>query len=66
MRISDESAREFMQLYEAEFGEQISLDEAYEMGDRLVSLYEILSRPLPHEKTSEPQAPSVDEPLPLF
>jgi len=47
MFISDESARRFQQLWKDDYGEDISLDQAKEIGERLVYLYIQLLRPLP-------------------
>jgi len=47
--IDEHDLLEFIRLYEAEFGVPLSLEEAREMASRVVSLYEVLSRPLPDE-----------------
>lgn len=49
MQLNDEDIREFTALYTQEFGETISEVEAREMGSRVLDLYTILMRPLPHE-----------------
>jgi len=49
MPIDEHDLLEFIQLYEDEFGESLSLEEAREMASRLVSPYEVLSRPLADE-----------------
>lgn len=49
MQISREALDEFKKIYEEEFGEVISDAEALEMGQRLISLFEIIYRPLPSE-----------------
>lgn len=50
MPIRPERVREFMRLYEQEFGEAIGEDEALEMVSRLVELYQLLAMPLSGEK----------------
>lgn len=47
MYISDESARRFQEIWKADYGEDISLDEAKDIGGRLVYLYIQLLKPLP-------------------
>ena len=49
MKLEDKDLREFQAIYEEEFGEPISEQEASYMASRLVTLYEALSRPLPSE-----------------
>lgn len=39
MQISDESLLKFIQIYEKEYGETISREEAHEMASRLLGLY---------------------------
>ena len=50
MFLRDEDVKEFQTIYEEEFGEPISEQEASAMASRLVMLYDALSRPLPSEK----------------
>jgi hypothetical protein len=50
MEISEQRLREFMAIYEAEFNEKLSLEEARAMASRLVHLYIRLARPLPKEE----------------
>jgi hypothetical protein len=50
MQLSDESAREYQTLYERDFGEAISFEEAREIATRLVTLYAMLRNPLPEQK----------------
>jgi hypothetical protein len=47
MQLSDERLRQFHEAYKDDFGEEITLDQAREMLTRLVTLYEVLLRPLP-------------------
>ena len=53
MTITVERLREFQDAYKADFGEEITVEEAREMLSRLVTLYELLLRPLPHEEQTE-------------
>ena len=47
MEFSEESITEFTEIYEREFNEKISRDDAVEMARRLISLYQLfLRRPL--------------------
>jgi hypothetical protein len=41
---------ELKALYKKEFGEDISDDEAFEMGLRLLSLFSVIARPVPKDK----------------
>jgi hypothetical protein len=50
MNITDERLHEFMRIYKAAYGEDLSKGEAKLMADRLMFLYERLSRPLPSER----------------
>ena len=49
MRLSKVAIEEFKEIYFKEFGEEITDEEAREMGENLVSLFEIICRPLPDE-----------------
>lgn len=44
MSLSKEAIEEYKQIYKKEFGEEISDQEAYEQGSRLIRLFEILYR----------------------
>jgi len=50
MPIAPERLQEFMRLYEEEFNEPLSEDEAREITSRLVELYMMLAEPLPSER----------------
>ena len=50
MPFEDNDLKEFQTIYEEEFGEPISGQNASYMASRLVMLYEALARPLPSEK----------------
>ena len=47
MAIAAERLQEFIRLYEAEFKQPISEEEARETASRLVELYQLLATPLP-------------------
>ena len=42
MKLSKESVQEFMDIYKAEFGAEISFEQAEEMGTELLSLYQLI------------------------
>jgi len=50
MLLNNEEIQEFKKLYEEEFNEPISEQEAGIMAARLITLYEALARPLPSER----------------
>ncbi len=50
MTFDDEGLKEFQTIYEEEFGERLSGQDASYIASRLVTLYEALARPLPSEK----------------
>ncbi len=50
MEITTTRLHEFQEAYEHDFGETITQDEAREMLTRLVTLYELVMRPLPVSK----------------
>jgi hypothetical protein len=50
MTFEDKDLKEFLKLYEEEFGEPLPGQDASSMASRLVMLYEALARPLPSEK----------------
>jgi hypothetical protein len=56
MQISDEWLNEFIAIYKAEFGEEISRRDASEMALRVLRLYELLARKLPNGNTTTPAA----------
>lgn len=49
MLISESEILEFIKIYREELDEDISMDEASEIANRLINLYEILLRLLPDE-----------------
>ena len=61
MQISDEALNELMAIYKEEFGEEIDRREATEMAHRLLTLYELLAKPLPREHNVSPRPTQHDE-----
>jgi hypothetical protein len=55
----DRGLQEFIQLYEDEFGEYISLEEARVMATGLLELYEALAKLLPEEEMSATEVVSI-------
>ena len=49
MLLSDETCEEFREAYKKDSGEDITIPEAREMASNLLSLYELLARPLPSD-----------------
>jgi hypothetical protein len=47
MRLSEKAIKEFREIYFREYGKSISDDEAQEIGQRLISLFRIIYRPIP-------------------
>jgi hypothetical protein len=47
MRLSQKAIDEFRTIYKKEFGEEITDDEAQEMGQGLLRILDIIYRPLP-------------------
>jgi len=50
MEFSDESMEDFRRIYRQEYGEEISVPDAREMGRRLITLYHLLRQPYPGEQ----------------
>lgn len=49
MKISKEKLDEFKQIYHRQFGEEISDEEAFEMGLELLNFLRVIYRPLPKD-----------------
>lgn len=56
MVLSDEQIAQFQALYKSRFGEEISKEEAYAQGIKLIRLVEIIYRPMTKEEYSKVQA----------
>ena len=54
MQLSDDSIREFAALYEQEFHQPISIEQARLLAAQVMRLYEVLARALPKEQKDEP------------
>lgn len=49
--LSEEMVLKFQKLYKEKFGEEISKEEAYEQGIKLLKLIQVIYRPLPKKQT---------------
>lgn len=47
--LSDEQIKKFQALYKEQFGEDISREEAYEQGIKLIRLFELIYKPITEE-----------------
>lgn len=47
MALTEEDVTAFIDVYEAEYGVRLPFEDAWEMAERLVTLYEAIYRPLP-------------------
>lgn len=47
MRLTEIEVQAFVDVYEAEYGIRLPMEDAWEMATRLVTLYQAVSRPLP-------------------
>lgn len=45
MKLSEQSVREFIEIYKAEFGKELNYETAEEMGSELLSFYQLI---IPH------------------
>lgn len=54
MRLSKEAIEELKDIYYQEYGEQISNEEAQEIGESLLSLFKIIYRPIPKNGKEKP------------
>lgn len=63
MLIKPEHIKELQAILEKEYGKEVSEAEATVIGHRLVSLYELIYRPLPWEKgyRESPDAPAPED-----
>jgi hypothetical protein len=57
MNLEDDELREFSKLWEQEFNETLSLNEARIQASLLLELYALLGKPLPEER-SNPSNPN--------
>lgn len=47
--ISEKALKEFKEIYKEEFGEDISDEEAIDLGTRLINLFKVIYRPIPKD-----------------
>jgi hypothetical protein len=64
MRLSKESIEEFREIYQREFGKNISDEEAQEMGQNLLSLFKIVYRPIPSDDDDNQDAKTQPSKIP--
>jgi len=55
MRLSSKAIEEFKQIYKEEFGEELSDAQAQETALRVLRIFRLLLRPLPHWPEHNPQ-----------
>ena len=56
MGLSKEAIQELKRIYHRELGKSLSDDAAREMGERLLSLFKIIYRPIPEGRKREPDS----------
>jgi len=61
MQLSDKAIREYIEIYKADFGEELTMKEAREIAAGLVALYEVLCQPLPAGGVADPKFASERE-----
>jgi hypothetical protein len=57
MKVTKERIEELRRLYKDAYGEELSYPDAEAMGHRLVTLYKLLTQPLPNEVKSPSREP---------
>jgi hypothetical protein len=50
MELDDATVEEFRVIFQEEYGRTVSVDEAREMAQRVLTLYDLLLRPLPSQR----------------
>jgi len=53
--LSDEQIRQFQMLYKKHFGKEISREEAYEQGAKLIRLVELIYKPMTEDEYKQLQ-----------
>jgi len=53
--LSDEQIRKFQMLYKKHFGKEISQEEAYEKGAKLIRLVELIYKPMTEDEYKQVQ-----------
>ncbi|MDD8019897.1 MAG: hypothetical protein PHU81_01745 [Acidobacteriota bacterium] len=51
MRLSEKAIKDLKEIYFKEYGKTISDEEAQDLGERLISLFKIIYRPIPGKDT---------------
>jgi hypothetical protein len=51
MELSQKAVEEFKEIYQKEFGKKLSDSEAQELAENLISLFKIIYRPIPGQKS---------------
>lgn len=51
MHVPDAAIKQYMQLYQEDFGEELTLEQGREIATRLIALYEVLSNRLPQSRS---------------
>ncbi len=64
MNITEDALDELIVIYKEEFGEEISRAQASEIAQRVLTLYEILSKKLPNEQRVPPSPTQHDDERP--
>lgn len=55
MHLPDKAIQEYVEIYEREFGEKITVEEARVQGERLLDLFKVIYRPIPNETNDKHQ-----------
>jgi hypothetical protein len=53
MKLSKEAMEKFKEIYKKKYGEEISDEEAYEKGRRLIRLFKLIYQSIPEDNQSE-------------
>ena len=56
MRPSEEGVKQFQLIYKELYGKEIDVDAAREMASRVLTLYELLARPIPKDSKRDATA----------
>ena len=62
MRLSESAIEEFRAIYRRTYGEDISVAEASDIGQRLLALFDLLRQPYPGEHGARPDPPAQTSP----
>lgn len=53
MILTTEAIKDFQEAYKRDFGEEISAEEAEAMGQRLISLFSVIYKPIPKSELTD-------------